>query len=374
LRILQVSSAESIGGGERHLADLANALTDRGHDVYCALRPGSPLISELHRVPQKNISILPLRNALDPVSARKLERFVRENKIQIVHAHMARDYPVASYAARRNQAKLIITRHVLFPLTRLHALTLSNVASVIAVSEAVARSLRAQKLFPEERIAVAPNGIDVVRFANARNDFDHQEFCKQINVPQDHLLIGTVGELKPLKGHEDFLRAASIVVRHFPNTRFLIAGVDYTRIGEHRALLERLANELGLTNCVQFLDWLQDLPSFYCALDVFVSASHTESFGLAIAEAMASTTPVVATMTEGAQEIIENGESGLLAAIGNFEALADEIVTLLKDDAKAQRIATRGYERIRARFSLRRMVDETERIYLAALNERIPSA
>jgi glycosyltransferase involved in cell wall biosynthesis len=104
LRILQISSAQSLGGGERHLADLANGLARRGHDVYVALRPKSPLIKELAGLVNKNITTLPLRNSLDAISARDLSRLVRRNKIQIVHAHMARDYPLAAYAARANAA------------------------------------------------------------------------------------------------------------------------------------------------------------------------------------------------------------------------------------------------------------------------------
>src|SRR5437899_12960335 len=95
MRILQVCSARQIGGGERHLADLANGLTRRGHDVFAALVPSSPLLSELSSVPEQNIVQMPMRNALNLSSARKLARFASENRIQIIHAHVARDYPLA---------------------------------------------------------------------------------------------------------------------------------------------------------------------------------------------------------------------------------------------------------------------------------------
>jgi L-malate glycosyltransferase len=370
LKILQLSSAQTLGGGERHLIDLANGLVDRGHEIYAALRPRSPLIPELARLPQQNILTLPLRNALDPVSARKLARFVSRNEIEIVHAHMARDYPLAVYAARRNPAKTIVTRHVLFPLNRLHTITLSQVARVIAVSEAVARGLRAQGLLPAERISVVHNGIDIQRFANAREHFDRRRFCRAWQIPADHLLIGTVGELKPLKGHEDFLRAAAIVARHFSNAEFLIAGVDASRSGENRARLESLIAKLDLANQVRLVGWLDDLPQFYCALDVFVSASQSESFGLAIAEAMACATPVVATSTEGAKEIIENRQAGYLVPVGDIESLVAAIVDLLQDQDQAHRTATLAHERMQQRFSLERMVGATERIYRDVLVER----
>jgi L-malate glycosyltransferase len=366
LKILQLSSAQAFGGGERHLADLANALVAHGHEVHAVLRPRSPLVAELASVP---VMTLALRNALDAVSARKLARFVREHKIQIVHAHMARDYPLASYAAKRNPGcKLVLTRHVLFPLNRLHTLTLSRVDRIIAVSEAVARQLLAQQLISDDRIAVIPNGIDVQRFADAKSQSQRQAFREQHKIPTDCFLIGTVGEITKLKGHEDFLRAAKIILRRFPEAKFVIAGVDVSRSGANQAALEKQIAELGLGGDVYQVGWIDDLPSLYGALDIFVSASHTESFGLVIAEAMASGTPVVATATAGAGEIITSDETGLLAPIGDVECLAAAVTELMTDEQKRREVANSARERILERFSLDRMVEETESIYQQILD------
>jgi glycosyltransferase involved in cell wall biosynthesis len=369
LKILHISSAQTLGGGERHLVDLANALVTRGHEVFAAVRPDSPLIAQLTGLPRENIVTLPLRNALDAPSARSLARTARKHEIEIVHAHMARDYPLASYAVRRNAgARLIITRHVLFPLNRLHAITLSQASRVIAVSEAGARELRAQGLMPLERIVVVPNGIDVQSFANARSQVDRAAFCRRWKIPENCLLVGSVGEIKSLKGHEDFVRAAAIIVHRFPKVNFLIAGTDSSRTGKHRAALEELISKLDLAKHIHLAGWLDDVAPFYCALDVFVSASQTESFGLAIVEAMACGTAVVATETEGAKEILENGATGLLAPIGGIEALAEAVVSLLEDETMRHRIGARARQVADERFSLKRMVDATETIYRESLS------
>lgn len=334
------------------------------------LRPHSPLNKELAGLPRENIAKLPLRNAFDAGSARKLDHYVREHKIQILHAHMARDYPLASYAARRNPgSKLIITRHVLFPLNRFHSLTLSNVARIIAVSEPVARELRARVSVPAERIVVIPNGISVQRFEQATSLSERLALRGQWKIPEEGSLIGTVGELKPLKGHEEFLRAAAIIRRRLPAAQFLIAGMDTSRSKDNLAALEELIAHLDLSGSVHIAGWIDDLASLYRALDVFVSASRTESFGLAIAEAMAAATAVVATKTEGAAEIITNGETGLLVPIGDVEGLAAAVIDLLDDENKRVRLATSARERIRERFSLERMVEETESTYREALND-----
>lgn len=367
MKILHISSADTLGGGERHLADLANGLAARGHQVYAAVRSKSPLIRELVALEQENILCSPLRNALDAPSARRLAQFVRKHQIHIVHAHMARDYPLAAYAARANTAaRLIVTRHVLFPLGRIHSIALSNVSRVIAVSHAVASALRDQSLFPAARVVVIPNGIVVQRFEAVRAQFDRREFCRRWQLNENSLLVGTVGELKALKGHKEFLRAAAIIARHFPHTEFLVAGIDPSQKRDYEAKLRSMIAELGLTKRVHLLGWLDDLAPFHCALDVFVSASRSESFGLAITEAMASGTPVVATKTEGAKEVIRDGETGILVAIEDIQALASAVIEVLADQDKSRRIATRASAAAREQFSLARMVDQTEAIYRAA--------
>ena len=365
MNILQVSSASSFGGGERYVADLTNSLIARGHDLYVAVRPRSPLIRHL-QLPPERILTLPLRNALDVQSAHELERFVRRQRIEVVHAHMARDYSLASYAARRNrETKFVATRHVLFHLNRLHRHTLAQATRVIAVSAAVAKALRSQKILSESQIAVIPNGIDVDRFARARASFDRVQFLRGMGLGPDCLLVGSVGELRTLKRHDDFIRAAAMIVARFPETQFVLAGLDTSASGEVRKELEKLVVELGLNDCFYFLGWLDNAERLLCALDVFVSASETESFGLAIAEAMAVGTAVVATATEGAQEVIEDQKTGVLAPIGDAARIAENVCALLGDPEKRKEMGARAKEAANTRFSLKRMVDEIERIYLS---------
>ena len=358
MKILQISSASSFGGGERYVADLTNALDERGHFLYVAVRPHSPLPQYL-RLPPDRILTLPLRNALDVPSAHALQRFVQNKRIEIVHAHMGRDYPLASYAARRNsQTKFIATRHVLFQLNRLHRHTLARATRVISVSNAVARELRASGVVSEKQIAVIPNGIDVARFNRARAQFDRVQFLRGLGLPGDCLLVGSVGELRTLKRHDDFIRAAAIVASRFPETQFVLAGVDTSASGEVRKQLEVLVDELGLRERFHFLGWLDDAEKLLCAMDVFVSASETESFGLAIVEAMAAETAVVATATEGAQEIIEDQNTGLLVPIGAVDRIAGSVIDLLSDAEKRRGIATQSAQSAATKFSLARMVDE----------------
>ena len=336
------------------------------------MRPAAALIDErkgLGGLGLEAIIKLPLRNALDVTSARQLADFVRHHQIQIVHAHMARDYPLAAYAASRAGARAIVTRHVLFPLNRLHALTLRRVSRVIAVSDAVAHSLTHRGL-ALDRTVVIENGIDVNRFRDGDRRSDREQFFHRWELSRDQVICGTVGELLPLKGHEDFVRAAAIVSRRFPQAQFFIAGVDGSPDGACRAGLERLIDELALSEKTRLIGWVENLPQFYRALNVFVSASHTESFGLAIVEAMAAGTPVVATRTEGAMMTIADQSSGLLVPIGDTAALAAAMETMLADQVKATAMALEAQQIAAVRYSLERMVAETVGLYQEVLEQK----
>jgi L-malate glycosyltransferase len=367
MRVLQVSSARAFGGGERHLADLARGLSGRGHELLVALAEGSPLRERLSFLPERNVFTLPLRNALDAGSALKLARLAREREVEVVHAHVARDYTLAAFAARRApRARLVITRHVLFPLSRAHRLALSNVARVIAVSGAVARALRAQKIFAGDRIRVVENGVDVARFARAREEFE----SAREEASGAPLRVGLVGELSAVKGQEDFVRAAAKVVAEFGDrVEFLLVGEDNSRGGEYRALLERLISGLNLGGRVRLAGGVgeEELTRLLVSLDLFVSASRSEAFGMAMVEALACGVPVVATATEGAREIVEEGVTGLLVPVGDVSALASSISSLLEDERRREALGACALAAARRRFDVARMVEATERVYAEAL-------
>ncbi len=281
---------------------------------------------------------------------------------------MARDYPLAAYAARTNPtAKFVVTRHVMFPLSRLHRLTLAKAARVIAVSHAVGSSLQNAGVAPAEKISVVLNGIDVAKFARAKERFRREEFLRRWNLPAETLLVGTVGELTALKGQEEVLRAARLVVDQCPNAYFIIAGTDHSADGRNQHRLEQLISELNLAEHARLVGWLEDLADFYSGLDVFVSASHTESFGLAIAEAMAAGTPVLATATDGARELITEGETGFLVSVQDEAALASNLLRLLTQPAERKRLGVTAQKTAAERFDVERMIAETEKIYEAVV-------
>jgi len=305
-----------------------------------------------------------MRNSLNVASALKLARFAREHQIEIIHSHVARDYPLAAFVSRQAGARLVLTRHVLFPLSRIHRLTLRNTARVIAVSQAVAGGLREQGIFAPDVIALIHNGIDVDRFARAAS---RSEATGQQESPDKRLRVGMVGHLAPIKGQEDFIRAAAIVCGLCDDVDFIIAGEDKSHSGENRQSIERLIAELDLNERVRLSGWVDDIAELLPTFDLFVSPSRSEPFGLSIVEAMAAGTPVVASMSEGARETIDDNLTGRLFPISDVEALAKAVCELLSDPGQRERLSATAQRVVRERFSLERMVVKTEKVYQQVL-------
>ncbi|HEX8369341.1 MAG TPA: glycosyltransferase family 4 protein [Pyrinomonadaceae bacterium] len=362
MRILQISSAKNFGGGEKHLVDLCRGLTGRAHEVLVALRPTNNWQEKFDFLPPENFLHVSIRNSFGIFSAQRIAEFAREKNIEIIHAHVARDYIPASLACRiAKTTKLVLTRHVLFPMKPFHKFALRNVSKVIAVSGAVAGEL--ETIFPKEKITIVPNGIEIETRSNAGGENWRREFRLEHGISFAASLIGTVGELKLLKGQRDFVLAAKIVAEKFPEAHFVIVGKDNSVNRSFRTELKRLVKVFNLENRFLWLDWVEETAPLLRALDVFVSASHSESFGLAILEAMASGTAIAATATEGAKEILRDGETGLLVAVQEPVALAEAIGKLLADKNLRARLGKQAQEFAGENFSLEQMIEETEKVY-----------
>jgi glycosyltransferase involved in cell wall biosynthesis len=235
---------------------------------------------------------------------------------------------------------------------------------VIAVSRAVAAALHKQGIDPGKVVTI-PNGIDTTRFAKKPA---HQNGPLNLYKSGTQFLVGMVGHLAPIKGQEDFVRAAAIIASQREDVDFVLAGDDKSRSGENRRAIENLIAQLSLGKRVQLVGWLDDVRGLLRALDVFVSPSRSEPFGLAVIEAMASGVPVVASMSEGSREIINDGVTGRLVAIKDVEGLAKAIVDLLTNEPERKKLSVNALGLVQQRFSLQRMVEDTEQLYWDVLD------
>jgi glycosyltransferase involved in cell wall biosynthesis len=181
---------------------------------------------------------------------------------------------------------------------------------------------------------------------------------KELGLPPEGPIIGTVGRLVPIKGHTWLVRAVARVLVEFPQTCVVLVG-DGPLLGE----LKDLAAELGISPHVVFLGTRHDIPECLAVLDLFVLPSLNEGMGRALLEAMAVGCPVVATRVGGIPDIVADGTTGLLVPPRDDRALAEAILTLLWDPSRRAAYGEAARRHVDGRFDVETMVRNIERLY-----------
>lgn len=306
-----------------------------------------------------------------PLALLRLTRFLRRERVDIVHAHlyepslvglsaalMART-PVRVMTRHHSDYHSRVDRHLHVFLDRL-CTTLSH--AVIAVSSHTADQLVRVEHAPAAKVHVVLNGIDFDR-VKPGDPASRDKLRDELGVRDGYLLL-TAARMHPEKGYEHLLSAMAEIRRRLDRPCLLgIAGT-----GPLEAHYRELAESLGVSDCVRFLGFRNDLPDLMLAADLFVLASVAEAFGLVIAEALYLGVPVVATRAGGIPEIVDDGRDGLLVPPGNSAALAAAVVSLLSDPGRRRSMATSGRDKIASRFRFDAMVRQYESLY-----DRLPS-
>jgi L-malate glycosyltransferase len=360
MRILQVCSAEAVGGGERHVIDLTRGLAERGHELHLAVRRGSPLPAALADLPVKSHA-LGLRNAADAASAYRLARLVERHGIDVLHAHVARDYPVCGLAAKLSPVRFFITRHHFHPLksSALYAWAVSDASALVAVSESVRAELL--KAFPklQDRTVVIPNWVDARRVGS----LSRAEAREAFGITR-RFAVAVVGQITPLKRQDLFLRAAARLARE--DAEFVIVGAALDGQGEaYERRLRESARAAGLNVRVRFAGHVPGVAARLAAFDVVAAPSVNEGFSLALVEAMASGCAVIASRAGGMAEIVEDGVTGLLVPPDDEAALAAALQRLLGDEPLRSRLGQAARASALVRFDREKVIDRIERLYRA---------
>ena len=215
----------------------------------------------------------------------------------------------------------------------------------------------------DKKIDVIYNGIDANRYNVSVQK--HKEIKQALNIAPEHSVIGILGNLRPCKGHRDFVIAASYILQDHPGSTFVMVGRD----GSIQSSLEALTRELGIHEKVLFLGEREDIPELLSALDVLVSASLTESLPNAILEGMAAGKAIVATHVGGTSELIDHEQTGLLVPPEKPQELASAVVRLLNNQELREHLGEQARLKAARFFPVEKMVRQTESCYEKLLQE-----
>lgn len=295
-----------------------------------------------------------------------------EKKLDLIHSFLWRcDATCALVAALFGYKNLIISERgdrtgVYTSFTRSlydRLITFRVALGAIANSHHAASALTDLGM-PDERIQVIPNGLEVDNLSALA---DRGPFLSDFTGDRGHMkVIGAVGRLTPLKGHDVLIHAIQMLRNQNKRCTCVIVGD-----GETRNNLEQLALASETGHSFRFLGYQENVFSIIRDFDICVLPSHQDSCPNALLEYMAMGRPVIASNVPGVNEIIHHGETGLLFPAGDAASLAKNIEYLIEHPDVASRLGAAGQQRLRAAFSMSETASQYETFYRRMLRKLV---
>ena len=383
---MRVIARLNVGGPARHVAALAQ-LQSRGFDtllVHGAVEESEASLEALVSGTGMRIVALPelgrrIAWRSDVSALRQLARLAREFDPDIVHTHTAKAGSLgrAAAAARgwaTGRPRIVHTFHghvfdgYFGPLGSSAVMwterALARVSDrIVVISERQKRDIVQRfRIAPGRKVRVIPLGLDLAPLAAGGQ---RARFRRELGAESDDILVGIVGRLVPIKGHELFLRAGRRAFDRGLKGRLVIVGG-----GELDGELRSLARDLELGDRVHFLGWRDDLPDLYAGLDIVTLTSRNEGTPVALIEAMAAGRSVVSTDVGGVADVVQHDETGLLVRAGDESGLAEAWLQLAGDPDRRARLGSAAQADVQQRFSTARLLDDIESMYSELLEDR----
>jgi L-malate glycosyltransferase len=357
---------KTLGGGERIVLRLAALLPRYGYRASILTFSAHSESAGL-RTPPCPIYLLPLQRTYDFSALRaalELRRFLKQQRVQIVQTFFESSDLWAGFVTKTmSDAKLIWSRrdmgilrgskhHVAYRL-------MSGIPDrVFAVSEEVRQHCVAVDRIKPSLVETIYNGIDIA---------DWDKVSTPAKLPSTSV-VATVGNIRRVKGHDVFIKAAASIVAQFPSVSFNIAG-DVLE-PDYFEELQTLIRHLKLSEHFHFVGGVANLREYLSTANIFVLPSRSEGFSNAIVEAMAASLPVVATHVGGNAEAVTDGISGFIVPSEDPAALAGAIARLLFDPQKALEMGAAGKKLASEKFTTDAMMHQITLAYASLLARR----
>ncbi|WHH58382.1 glycosyltransferase family 4 protein [Petroclostridium sp. X23] len=299
---------------------------------------------------------------------KKLVTLIRDEKYEIIHTHGARANFIAAILKRYIRLPIVTTVHSDYLLdfdgslyrrlvyTGLNMLSLKYMDYYIAVSENFREMLISRK-YPPHKVFTVYNGID---FDSKISYCSREQFLTDhgITVDQDDVLVGIIGRLDKVKGHEVFVKAAAEVASKAPQCRFMLAGD-----GNERKNLEEMAEQLGIRDKVVFLGFIDKIYDLINALDINTLTSYSESFPYVLLEGARLRKPTISSAVGGIPDLIKDGQNGYLFKSTDHSEMAEKLLKLVNNKDLRKEFGQKLYERARDSFSNKSLANRHIEIY-----------
>lgn len=358
------------GGSGAIATELGIELAERGHEIHFisyAQPFRLPHFMErvfFHEVEMVHYPLFEHNNYSLALSAVMHEVAMRE-ELDLLHVHYAIPHATSAWIAKemlgdRLPLKIITTLHGtditlvgqernFWEITRFSILRSDGITSV---SDYLKQETVERFQVPAERIEVIPNFVDPELYSRAAHPCWKNAFLRD-----GEKLVLHVSNFRPVKRVRDVVKVFARVAREVPSRLVFIGdGPDRPEAADEARLQ-------GVTDRVVFLGKQDSVAEIMACADLLILPSQNESFGLVALEAMASGVPVIASSAGGLPEVVDNGETGFLAHVGDVEAMADGAIQILRDDETWRRFSEAATRSAVERYGTGSIIPQYERYY-----------
>lgn len=360
MRILHIDTELTWRGGENQLRLLVEGLARTEAESFVAVRPESAAAARLKGLAP--ILEIPMRGGFDPRAAFALAAACDRHAIQVIDAHTSNAHALGLLTkVLRPKVKLVVHRRVDYPPKQgfIHRWKYQTpkVDQFVAISAAIRSVLLASGIAPE-RVTVVRSAVDGAPYTKIDKLAAKAELARAYGIDPQLLFLGNASALSQQKDYPTLLEAARLLKAQGHYFHLFIAGDGSERDG-----LEKQRIAAGLEHDVTFLGFIDDVPRFLSALDIFTLTSEYEGLGTILLEAAHAQLCVVATAAGGIPEIVRDGVTGLLAPTHDAQAFAMQVATVLSAADQRLKLAAALRQHARQDFSLKNMVEGNLEVY-----------
>jgi len=379
IRLLKFMTNYGCGGTEKQVLNLVSRIDRRQYDLqFACLHKAGDFVENFEKlkIPIAEFSIRKLYHPETLIQQIRFAKYLRLQRIQIMHSYNFYSNIFSIPAARMAGVPVVLAsirdRGVyLTPAKKILQKSICSMADKILVNADSIHDWLLEEKYPAAKIRVIKNGIDISLYEKPSHGSDLR---MQHDIPADAPLVIMLSRLDPKKGVVDFIDAAAQINKLHPDTFFVIAGENLIADAgslshdvEYHFKLAQLVSAHGMNDKVIFAGHRSDVPQILAEATVSVLPSHSEGLSNALLESMAAGIPIVATRVGGNPELVIEGVTGLLVPPQEPKLLADAIGRLLNDKALAQRMGEKAKQIASTEFSMTRMAQLTQEMYLSQL-------
>jgi glycosyltransferase involved in cell wall biosynthesis len=376
INILYVITKLELGGAQKQLYNLIRGLSKKKFNILLLTAKEGFLLDDFLSL--ENLTLRKsayLERRINPfkdfLACIEIYRYIKANRIDIVHTHSSKAGIVGRFAARLARVKWII--HTVHgwsfndfqpAVWRIFFIWLERFAALwtnrfIVVSNCDRQKGVALGIGQEQQYSLIRYGIGYSEFSKKDEDTK-----KEWGIKKDDLVVGMVSCLKPQKSPQDFVKVARLIHRVLPEAKFILVGD-----GVLRPRVQELIERLGLNGKIILTGWRRDIFRMLSVMDVFILTSLWEGLPIAALEAMSVSLPVVATNTGGIAEVVVDHKTGFLVKTHDMDSLSEKLRILLKDKRLRIQMGEQAKNSLGADFTLPIAVKNTQDLYCSLLQE-----